>query len=277
MRRMTCYISSLILVMMLLIPGTASAASLFEHQDTVVPSEQTVDDVYVVGGDAEIQGHVTGIIVVVNGNLHLTNTARVEGMIVVVGGTVDQESGAFLGDDLYNLSLDDATQNSLLIGGGLMALMWVLQLGGSLILILIPVLIRVIGREKTREFIERFSVRAWGRLLFTGFLIGVALTAISALLLVSIVGIPLIIVVLIAIAIATLAGITVISYHVGNQVQGVADKPDWIKIMVGSIVIAAVANIPIVGWCVLLIVILVALGISLDWLGGKFRRKKRKG
>ncbi|MGG1516364.1 hypothetical protein ABE504_13175 [Paenibacillus oryzisoli] len=261
-----------LLFFMLLIPETTSAATIFEHQHMVVPTDQTVDDVYVVGGDAEIQGHVTGVVVVINGDLRVESTAQVDGLIVVVGGKVNQAPGAALGDDVYAFSLDGQTQNSLLIGGGLAVGLWVVQLGATLLLVLIPLLISLIAKKKTESYTARFSTIPWSRLLYMGFLSSVALTAISALLLVTIIGIPVLIVLIVLLAITVFAGLTIVSHRIGEQLRAAAHKPDWLKVMMGAMLIAAFANVPFIGWIVLLLVILISFGVCVEGLASRRKR-----
>ncbi|MBM7569023.1 hypothetical protein [Paenibacillus sacheonensis] len=268
------YAGCLFMLFMLLIPGMASAKSLFEHQNTTVPAGQSVDDVYVVGGDADILGQVQGIVVVINGNLHLGSTARVTGVIVVIGGKVDQDPGAALGDDIYDISLDNATQNSFLIGGGLVLSLWVLQLAGNLLMVLVPVLIRVLGKKKIIAFTERYQHESLGRLLYAGFLSGLVIAALSALLLVTVIGIPILVLILLALLVALAMGMTVISYRIGDMIKGSERMPDWVKVLIGASMLTAFSSIPLIGWILLLVVGFVSLGICTQWIAGK--RKKTK-
>ncbi|NBD24977.1 hypothetical protein [Paenibacillus glycinis] len=275
MRKLTCAFCGFMLLL-LLIPGLASATSIFEHQHTTVPAGQTVDDVYVVGGDADILGQVEGIVVVVNGNLHLGGTAKITGVIVVIGGKVNQDPGASIGDDIYDLSLDGATQNSLLTGGGIALSLWALQLAGSLLLVLIPVLIRVLGKQKTAAFIDRYQIETMGRLLYTGLLSGLVIAALSALLLVTVIGIPILVLMLLVLLIALAMGITVISYRIGEMIKGSEHMPDWLKVLIGASMLAAFSSIPLIGWMLLSAAGLIALGICTQWLAGKRNKIKKK-
>jgi hypothetical protein len=265
---------SFMLLFMLLIPSAASAKSIFEHHSTTVPAGETINDLYVVGGDASVFGHVTGAVVVINGNLLLASSADIEGVILVIGGIVQQEPGANLADDVYNLSLDSGTQNSFLIGGGLVLGIWVLQLAASLLFVLISVLIRVVGKHKTASFIDKYRQESAGRLLYTGLLSCLILLAISILLIVTIIGIPLLIVVLIIMIAALALGGTVISYRVGELYKGTSQKSDWMKVLIGASVIVAFANIPIIGWFVIVLVMLISFGICTHWIAGMLRKKR---
>lgn len=274
MRKLTFTICFVILFM-LLIPEMASAKNIFEHQNTTVPAGQTVDDVYVVGGDADVFGQVQGIVVVINGNLHLGSTAKITGVIVVIGGEVNQDPGATLGDDIYDISLDNATQNSLLIGGGLVLSLWVLQLAGSLLMVIVPVLIRILGKKKIIAFTERYQLESISRLLYAGFLSGLVMAALSALLLVTVIGIPILVLILLALLVAMAMGITVISYRIGDMIKGADQVPDWLKVLIGASILTAFSSIPLIGWILFLIAGLLSLGICTHWIAGK-RKKKTK-
>jgi hypothetical protein len=63
-----------------------------------IPSSQTVTgDVAVLNGPLMIGGHVTGRVIVINGDVVLQRTARVEGDLIVVGGLIDGQERAHIG------------------------------------------------------------------------------------------------------------------------------------------------------------------------------------
>jgi uncharacterized RDD family membrane protein YckC len=68
--------------------------------DYTLSAGSAARDVVVIGGLATIEGHVEGDAVVVLGELHLANTALVDGDIVVIGGTVTVDAGAEAAKDL---------------------------------------------------------------------------------------------------------------------------------------------------------------------------------
>ncbi|MNB97917.1 hypothetical protein D3C81_682630 [compost metagenome] len=255
------------------IPGTVSAKSLFEHQHTTVPAGQTVDDVYIVGGDADIRGHVKGIVVVVNGNALLADTAVVDGMVLVLGGEVTQSPGAVIGDDVYGLSLDSDTQNSLLLGSGLVLGVWLVQLGGSLLLILLPTLFGIALRNRVKSFLDRFPGKQMGRTLYIGFFTGLLLLALSILLMLSVFGIPLVPVVLLIACIPLIPGVAAIGYRIGDSFKPAEHLPDWQKILIGSLIAAAFCNVPVLGWLWQLFISLLSLGICVQWVSQTARKR----
>jgi hypothetical protein len=265
---------SIMMFFLLLIPGFASAKSIFEHHSTTIPAGETINDLYIVGGDASVFGHVTGAVVVINGNLLLASSSHVEGVVLVIGGEIQQVPGAKLANNVYNLSLDSETQNSFLMGGGLVFGLWVLQLTASLLFVMFTVLIRIIGIQKAASFIDKYRQESASRLLYMGLLSCLFLTAISILLLVTIIGIPLLIVVLIIMFAVFALGGTVVSYRIGELFRGTSQMSEWLKVLIGASVIVAFANIPIIGWVVIGLVMLISLGICTQWIAWKLRKKQ---
>ena len=62
-------------------------------------------DVVVVGGNAEIDGQVNGDSVVIGGNLRLGPEANITGDAVVVGGTLSRDPGATVGGDVNEVGV----------------------------------------------------------------------------------------------------------------------------------------------------------------------------
>jgi hypothetical protein len=251
------------------------AKSIFEHQTTTIPANQTVDDVIVIGGDALVLGSVANSVVIVNGDVHLGSTSQVKGFVFVIGGKVQQDAGSVINGDVISISLDDTTQNSLLIGGGLVLGIWVIQLAGSLIMILIPLLMILFGKQRTTSFIEKHRFESMGKLIYTGLFSGMILIAVCLLLLLTVIGIPFILLIGLIIFVAFAFGMTTISYLIADRVQGTLGKADWIKATLGAFILTSSVNIPILGLLVLVVIFLFSFGVATIWFVEKVRNKKR--
>lgn len=269
------YAALLVLFAFVLLPSSVMAKSIFEHQTTTIPANQTVDDVIVIGGDALVLGSVANSVVIVNGDVHLGSTSQVKGFVFVIGGKVQQDAGSVIHGDVISISLDDATQNSLLIGGGLLLGIWVIQLAGSLIMILIPLLMILFGKQRTTSFIEKHRFESMGKLIYTGFFSGMILIAVSLLLLLTVVGIPFILLIGLIIFVAFAFGMTTISYLIAERVQGTSGKADWIKATIGAFILTSSVNIPILGLLILVVIFLFSFGVATIWFVEKVRNKKR--
>ncbi|MFC5530279.1 hypothetical protein [Cohnella yongneupensis] len=265
-----------ILLGLLLFPTNTFAKGLFEHQNTNILSNETVDDVVVIGGDASIAGTVEDSVVVINGDVHLLPGAHIDGIIIVIGGNLQQDDGAVVTNEVIAISFDNATVNSLIIGAGLIIGIGVLQLAGSLLMLILPVLMVAIGKRHAAAFVNRFRKFPRGKLLSMGFFAWLLLLAVTMLLVLTIVGIPFILLIALIIFVAVAFGLTVMSQLLGEQLQGMVGKPEWMRTGAGAFILAASVNIPFIGLLILFVIILFSLGITTSWTASKlFDRTKR--
>src|SRR3954468_789885 len=72
-------------------------------QSFTLDAGETVQQVVVIGGNATIKGRVTGDVVVILGEAHLSETAVIEGSFVVVGGSGVVAEGAKVNGDVFAL------------------------------------------------------------------------------------------------------------------------------------------------------------------------------
>ncbi|WP_123040185.1 hypothetical protein [Cohnella candidum] len=272
--RKLCAFALLCLVCFSFLPGGAAAKGIFEHQSTFVPENQTVNDVVVIGGDVAIAGAVDSSVIVMNGDLKLESTARVGGFVLVIGGRVEQDAGAQLSDDVINISFDRATVNSLVVGGGVVIGIAAVQLAGSLLMFLLPVLFVLFGKGKTDAFVNRFRHAPRGKLVTAGLFALLFMLAVSGILILTIVGIPFILIFAVLIAVTLAFGLTVLSRILGERFQIAPGSADWMKTAAGAFVLAASVNIPFVGFFLLLGMIAYSLGLSLFWVADKLKKGK---
>lgn len=264
------------LLCFLLFPGTTEAKSLFEHQDTTVSSSQTVEDVVVVGGDASIAGTVNNTVVVVHGDLRVRSTARIKGAVVLIGGSLILEEGADVTNDIVNVSFDSATANSLVIGSGMLIGYGAVKLAASLLMLILPVLIVLIGKRKTDVLFDRYRQTPRGPLFAAGFFAALMLAAVSVLLLLSIVAIPFILIVILLALSALSLGLTIVGQTLGEQIRATADRPAWVRTGAGAVILVSAMNVPFVGGCIFLALLIYSLGIATSWTASKLRRRSVK-
>lgn len=258
-------------------PTSTLAAGLFEHHDTTIPSSQTVEDVVVIGGNATVAGTVNNSVVVVNGDVHIRPSAHIKGVIVVIGGRLEQDEGADVANDAITISLDDATLNSLLIGAGLMVGIGAAKLAASLVMLILPVLIVAVGRQRTAAFVGRYRDAPRRKLFYTGFFSGLLLFAASVLLLLTLVGIPLILIIILLVVCALAIGLTIVGRILGEQIQGTKDRPEWMRTGVGAFILISAFNIPFFGPILFIAFLLFSLGVMTAWTVSLLsnRRKRR--
>lgn len=262
-------------LLFLLTSTTAFAAgeSLFERHDTVIPEKQMVENVVVIGGDATISGAVRDAVIVINGNLKVRETSRIMGLVLVVGGTVELEPGAQLTDNVFSVTFDNATMNSLLIGGALLAGFWFLRFVISLLMVILPVLTVLLARDRIGPFVALVR-RSPGRLLGIGLATSFLLTAVGILLSITIIGIPVVAVLLLGTLLIFLFGLSTISIIIGEWVPGTAGRSSWLTAAGGAVAVAAGINFPFLGGFLLLGLFWISLGMTVSWFWNRRRRQE---
>lgn len=271
-KKSVIFIALMFCALMFIMPTNAMAKGVFEHQNTIVPENQTVDDVVVVGGDTTIMGTVNDSVVVINGNVDLKASAKINGFVLVIGGNVQQEQGAVVTDEVINLSFDNATKNSLLIGGGLVVGTWLVQLALNVLFVMLPVLTVYLSKQRINPFVDH-ARKSPGYLLYIGFFSSLILIALTVLLLVTIIGIPFAILIMIIVALAFIIGMAALSILIGERIQWTMGRSDWLIALTGSILLVSFMNIPFIGVILFLGVLLFSIGFMTLWLLGKIKRK----
>jgi hypothetical protein len=270
----TMVMITLSFIFFLYLPSTIMAKGFFEHQDTVISENQTVNDVVVVGGNATVSGNVENFVIVFNGDAIIKSTAHIKGMVLVIGGTISQAPGAVIEDDIIGISLDNSTKNSLLIGSGLLVSVWLLQFLGSLLLIALPMLLVFLLKQKMHPFVQLVRDTS-GRALGVGFFSSLLAIAICLLLIITVIGIPVVLIIILMIALSVLLGITALSLILGEKIQMIIPRKQvWITTGIGATVIVSLMNIPIIGIIIMLCVMWLSLGMVTMWAYGKLRRRR---
>lgn len=243
--------------------ASAAEKNLFKHQDTVVSEKQMVESVIVVGGDATVYGAVRDVVVVINGNLDIKKTSSIMGPVLVIGGNIKQETGSKLTDNVLNISFDRATINSLLLGGILFIGAWFIRLVFSILFTLLPFMIATISKRRLEPFVTLVR-QSPERLLLIGFVISLLLSAIIVLLTITVIGLPFVLLLLLASLAIFLLGLAAMSLVVGEWLPG-NDRAPYLNTLGGSIIIISAANFPFLGSLLLLGLFWISLGVVILW------------
>ncbi|MFB5193028.1 hypothetical protein [Alicyclobacillus fastidiosus] len=250
--------------------------SIISQQLTTIPKGQAVADVVIVGNDVRVSGDVYEILVVVNGNIHLTSSARA-GIVVDLGGAIQEEPGAHV-NALYHASLSTPFWNGIFVGGMLALLVW----GGLLVISIVLVLLSVIVTIGLRNHIQMplkildRSIRKTGVI---GFLVSIGTMAIIALLTVTLFGLPLAIVLVFLYAIAGIVGLAFTSLWTGKLAlrNSSKERPNWVVSLLGSSLMVAFCNIPFVGLILFCLFWLIGIGVITIWIWGLWPLRKNRG
>jgi hypothetical protein len=239
----------------------------------VVDADEEVYDAVAIGGPLTVRGTVRGDAVALGGPVSIESGAVVEGEIVAVGGPVHVAEGARVAGDITAVggSVDvdpDATVEGQQVGvggslGGLIsglvqsltdaseapasvfhALAHVVH---AVALIVVTLLVLAFLPERV-ERVRGFLTARPGASVLGGLAIAVGLVPVIALLCISIVGIPLVPVFLMAVAALLAMGITAAATWLGDRLPVLKGrKSPFVALLLGVVVLVLVALVPIVG------------------------------
>ena len=222
--------------------------------DVTIGRDERVDgDVVVMFGSADVDGEVTGDLVVVMGPLNLGPEAVVHGDVVVVGGRLNRTAGAQVLGDLNEVGMGRGVGNRDRRLGGAFGWLWsgVGGLAATVARIILMILAALIVLAVARAAVERIAARttaAPARAGLTGFaaeLLFVPLLAVTVVVLaVSIIGIPLILLVPFAVVLVmcgAFVGYTGLAYQVGCLLTrrfGWTDRGAYAAVAFGIVALA---------------------------------------
>jgi hypothetical protein len=234
----------------------------FGEDVTVDANELVRGDVVVFGGDATIEGKVVGDVVVLMGDARIVSGAEINGDMVVIGGTLDEQDEVIIHGERvvvrkFNMSMMGFPFK---VGRQFKVFEFLFIPVKFFISLVLSFLVVLFLRDriiKSHEHVASGVFKTFG----TGFLvafIGVfAVTFLAIILLITLIGIPLAFVLIVScIALFFVAG-TVFVYTLGSKVSG--------KLNVQTTNPFAIV---LIGTAVLYLPALLGLGISLLPFGG---------
>jgi hypothetical protein len=255
----------------------AAVGHIIRDSATTVARDQEVEDVVLIGNDADISGTVTDAVIVINGNVHLRSTART-GLVIDIGGTFTKDPGAKVEEE-FTLSFNNAFKNTIAAGGAITFLYWACRLAMSVGMVVFPVLI-VLLLNKRLQTPATFAEQSARQAGFIGFLASIGLLFIAGVFGLTIVGLPVTAVILIGYGIASLLGMSSVSIWIGRLAGRMEadNSPLWKQSLMGAIVIMAFSNIPLIGPFIFAVSLFIGIGTVYLWIWKSIRnrRKQRK-
>ncbi|WJH32794.1 hypothetical protein N6H14_21295 [Paenibacillus sp. CC-CFT747] len=131
---------------------------------------------------------------------------------------------------------------------------------------LVPILLTLLGKQRLQAFVETHKRSSPGRMLSTGLLTGLILGTASLLLLLTVVGIPFILVLGIYPLVSFALGFTVLSHWLGEQIRAASYRSSWIRAAAGALILTSALNLPLLGGVLLVGILLFSLGITTVWI-----------
>lgn len=253
-------------------PAFAMDKNFLNVDKTILPANERVDNVIVLGHNMDIKGKVDISAIVINGNLTISKTAKIDGIVLVINGSVKQEQGSFVKENIIALKFQNETLNHLLIAAALLIGNWLFHFIFSIILVLFSVLIGILLKDKGENTLEKLK-REYGKLTLTGAIASFVLIGIILLLIFSVVGIPVAILLAIPPMIFFLIGMSLLSRILGEKLVGNLHPAHWVYSLVGSFVLVSIFNFPFFGWIIILCLFWLSSGLLLVWIKGKWIKK----
>jgi cytoskeletal protein CcmA (bactofilin family) len=260
------------LLVLLLADGTASAAN--DHVvitgGAIVPAGQTAGDVIVLDGDVAIAGHATGDVVSVSGPVRVTG--RIDGDLIAVsdratlapsarvGGDLrygDERpvvaSGASVGGETRRDNWDDAANG----WGWVSGLAWWLAVSVSTLIVGALLVWLAPGALYAAERAVREHL---GATIGSGVALAIGVPLLAILALVTLVGIPFGIALLLAAVPVLLIAYVTSGWIVGRRVLRGRSAGPWAALLAGWGILRVLALIPVLGALVGLVATVVGLG-----------------
>ncbi len=210
-------------------------------------NEDVRGNVVIVFGDGEISGRVDGDVVTVFGNLGLTETAEVTGQIVTVGGRLDQDILAEVGDVVVVDPFPGWDDGGSILASehGLLGLL--LGVGELVLVVLLTLLILAITPRGQLDRIlaglnERPLPSLWVGMggTFVIYLLGLILIGVLVL---TVIGIPVALLVLVALMVLSVLSVGVVAIVLGRRICTMiagSCKSDWVVLVLGILVLDGV-------------------------------------
>jgi len=235
--------------------------------DVHIEKDMRVDDAVAVGGSVYVDGIVDGDAVAVGGTIHLGEEAIIHGDAVTVGGTIDEAEGSMVYGttiDVGSFDFQDIFEGSCFFDGsrgipgiprglkfipliGLFALVLLLA-------VLIPKELSTVASNVKNEPIIMFL---WG-------ILGIILIVpLAVMLAISIIGIVLIPLEILAVLLATLIGYIAVAVIIGKKILRAlkTDNPSVVlSAILGVLILWLVGLVPFFGSIVKVIVVIIGFG-----------------
>lgn len=262
-----------LMVLSVVNPAFAADRNIFNGNKTILPANERVDNVIVIGHDMDIKGKVDISAIVINGNLKISKTAKINGIVLVVNGSVNQEPGSYVKENILAFKFTDETLNHLLIGAALLLGNWLFHFIFSILLVLFSVLIGVFIKDKGEHSIDRLRRQA-GKLTLTGAIASFVLLGIILLLIISVIGIPIAIILAFPPMIFFLIGLSILSRIIGEKLISKLNPSNWVTSLTGSFVLVSIFNFPFFGWIMLLCIYWLSAGLLIVWVKERWFKKR---
>lgn len=248
------------------LPAEAKSGS---NKVLIVPAGETVDNFFSIGHNASIEGTVRNLVFVVGGDLHLSSTAKVKELIIVIDGSVIQDSGTHVTENIFSFAWNKSVTDAFLFGGALLLSGWVIKLLLALFLILFATL----GAYVTPSSIDKHGLFGSWKLWLTGVIAGLWLLILIVILSITIVGIPFALILMIIPLVSCLIVSGSLSRELGQRLLP-EKQGGWESTVLGAIILSGLMGLPLIGFLLIFGLTILSLGHMVLWITDKWKGRK---
>lgn len=228
---------------------------------TIEKDAIVMGDALVVFGDLKINGRVNGNIGTVFGDAEVSSSASVIGDSGVIYGKMNAAKGAILGES----AVVEAPAN--FNSGDFLPLITTTVIAAAVAMYLVSCLIYLLFPKRIKNIAE--SIRSnLGRKFLIGFLINIALIPLIIVLVITVVGVFVIPLIIIAYILLNMFANVALALTVGKKISGENKEENtgnsYIYLLSGVLVVFVISIIPILGWFIYAAGGCIALGAAID-------------
>lgn len=256
---------SLAMLIGFVVPVQASDKSIVKiGSDVRVEEDMRIEDAVAIGGSVYVDGVVDGDAVAIGGTIYLGDSAVVHGDAVTVGGRIEEAEGAMIYGstvDVSSINIDSFFDNmdfSHDFRGFPRAFKFISVIGlFALVILLSLIMPKELNKISTVVKNEPLQMFLYG-------LLGVILIIpIALMLVISVIGIALIPLEILAVFLASLIGYIAVAVLIGERILNALNNDDpnvIISAILGVLLLWLIGLIPFVGGLVKVIVCIIGFG-----------------
>jgi hypothetical protein len=271
-KRTLKFVTSFIFLLVLLTASSQLSFAKSSSHDAVVslPAGQTVDNFFTIGHDASINGTVHNLVLVVGGDLHIHSKAKINELIIVIDGTVSQDQGTHITENIFAFDWNKSVRDTMLFGGIILLSSWVAKLIFAIIMIGISTLVGLfVPKSMTKE-----GLLGNGKVWLTGFIATLWVIILVIVLFVTIIGIPIALVLLVVPVIAFFFSSGALSREIGLRLLPERNG-GWLTTVLGAFILTALFSFPLIGFLIYIGLTILSLGHMIRWIVESWKGRKR--
>ena len=219
-----------------------------------VPEGKTVDDVFVLRGPVTIDGTATGNVVAVDGRV--TVSGHIQGNLVAVNGPVELQDGAEVDGDLSSRLTPTIAQGATVKGavrgvnvdfqlGNVFVARFIFWLAASVSVLIVGLLLLAFAPRAAAAVVDTMRVST-GAAIGYGLVVFIGLPVVAVLALVTLVGIPLGLGILLALLPIYTVGYVTSVWLLGRWIVKPPTSP-YLAFLLGWLIFRALALVPALG------------------------------